>query len=199
MPGRFLGKFRGTVTDTRDPLGEGRIQVSVPEVLGEHASWALPCVPYAGPGVGLLAAPPVGTRVWVEFEAGSPDRPIWVGCFWGRGEYPTTVPAPAGVVLRIGEVTLVTVDPRAQGPAPVPAAADGTQTTELTLTGGQTVLWQGGQPALTVNREVASLTLANLAATLSATQDTVVLRNRDTSVALSATTVSINDGALEVS
>ena len=27
--------------------------------------------------------PPIGAGVWVEFEQGDPDYPIWVGCFWG--------------------------------------------------------------------------------------------------------------------
>ena len=36
--------------------------------------------------------PPVGANVWVEFEGGDPDYPIWSGCFWGTGE----VPALAG-------------------------------------------------------------------------------------------------------
>jgi hypothetical protein len=71
----------------------GRIQVKVPTVLGQGTlSWAMPCVPYAGPGVGFFAIPPVGANVWVEFEGGDPDYPIWSGCFWGLGEVPV-VPA----------------------------------------------------------------------------------------------------------
>jgi uncharacterized protein involved in type VI secretion and phage assembly len=27
--------------------------------------------------------PIIGSGVWVEFEQGDPDQPIWVGCFWG--------------------------------------------------------------------------------------------------------------------
>jgi Type VI secretion system/phage-baseplate injector OB domain len=89
----FFGKYRGKVENNVDPMQQGRVQVSVPAVLGEgRLSWAMPCVPYAGSGVGLFAVPPVGANVWVEFEGGDPDYPILGGCFWGMGEAPA---APA--------------------------------------------------------------------------------------------------------
>lgn len=83
---KFFGKYRGRVRDNLDPLGRGRLRVQVPQVLGDVEVWALPCVPFAGDGVGFFAMPPTGTGVWVEFEAGDPSFPIWVGCFWGDGE-----------------------------------------------------------------------------------------------------------------
>ena len=81
---QFFGKYRGKVENNIDPMMLGRVQVSVPAVLGSgQLSWAMPCAPFAGPGVGLFTVPPVGANVWVEFEAGDPDYPIWSGCFWG--------------------------------------------------------------------------------------------------------------------
>jgi hypothetical protein len=81
---QYFGKYRGTVANNVDPMLMGRVQVSVPTVLGSGSlSWAMPCVPYAGPGVGWFAIPPNGANVWVEFEGGDPDFPIWAGCFWG--------------------------------------------------------------------------------------------------------------------
>jgi hypothetical protein len=86
---QFFGKYRGTVASNLDPMQQGRIQVRVPAVLGDgRMSWAMPCVPYAGSGVGFFAVPPVGANIWVEFEGGDPDYPIWSGCFWGLGEVP---------------------------------------------------------------------------------------------------------------
>jgi hypothetical protein len=74
----FFGKFRGTVTANQDPLMRGRIQALVPEVTGPEATgWALPCAP-----AGFFAVPAVGAGVWIEFEQGDPDRPIWTGCWW---------------------------------------------------------------------------------------------------------------------
>jgi hypothetical protein len=84
-----FGKYRGQVENNVDPLQMGRLQVSVPAVLGSGTlSWAMPCVPYAGSGVGFFAIPAVGANVWVEFEGGDTDYPIWSGCFWGAGEAP---------------------------------------------------------------------------------------------------------------
>lgn len=84
--GRFFGKYRGLVEDNKDPLKRGRLLVRVPAVMGEQRIWAMPCAPYAGDQVGFFAMPKVGTGVWVEFEAGDPSYPIWVGCFWGDGQ-----------------------------------------------------------------------------------------------------------------
>lgn len=87
---RHYGKYRGTVTDNKDPRNQGRIKVQVPEILGEvDSGWALPCAPYAGDKSGVYTVPPVAAGVWVEFEAGDVSRPIWVGCWWGNGKVPT--------------------------------------------------------------------------------------------------------------
>lgn len=86
---QFFGKYRGKVTTSKDPLHLGRVQVQVPAVFGEDRnSWAMPCTPYAGKDIGLFMVPPIGTNIWVEFEGGDPDYPIWTGCFWGRDELP---------------------------------------------------------------------------------------------------------------
>ena len=107
----YFGKYRGTVANNIDPLMEGRLQVSVPAVLGDgRLSWAMPCVPYAGPSVGFFAIPPVGANVWVEFEAGDTDRPIWAGCFWGTGECPATPAVPQMKVFFTDAIKLTLSD-----------------------------------------------------------------------------------------
>jgi hypothetical protein len=86
---RFFGKYRGKVAGNQDPLRLGRIQVSVPAIYGDNrTNWALPCSPYAGKDFGWFAIPAIGSNIWVEFEAGDPDYPIWVGGFWGTDELP---------------------------------------------------------------------------------------------------------------
>ncbi len=90
---RVYGKYRGIVMNNVDPLGLGRIQATVPEVLGEiPTGWATPCAPTGGFIAGLLSVPMVGTGVWIEFEAGDVSRPIWTGGYWGAGEVPVTPP-----------------------------------------------------------------------------------------------------------
>jgi hypothetical protein len=108
---RFFGKYRGKVENNLDPLQQGRVQVSVPAILGEgRLSWAMPCVPYAGSGVGFFAVPPVGANVWVEFEGGDTDYPILSGCFWGTGEVPVKPAAAQTKVLKTDGITLTLND-----------------------------------------------------------------------------------------
>jgi hypothetical protein len=82
----FFGKYRGIVEKNFDPFGRGRLLVKVPAIFNEDTVWALPCTPYAGPGVGLFAIPPEKAHVWIEFECGDPKLAIWSGCFWDEGE-----------------------------------------------------------------------------------------------------------------
>jgi hypothetical protein len=81
---KFFGKYRGTVINNIDPEQIGRIQAIVPAVSNVvPTSWAMPCVPFAGKSEGFFAVPQIGSGVWIEFEGGDPDKPIWVGGFWG--------------------------------------------------------------------------------------------------------------------
>ena len=110
MTGQFLGKFRGVVTDNSDPLFLGRVRARVQDVLGENDSgWALPSLPYAGKGVGLFLVPPVDASVWIEFEHGDPDYPIWTGCFWSQGELPAT-PAVAEMKVLKTDAGTITIN-----------------------------------------------------------------------------------------
>ena len=108
---QYFGNYRGKVENNLDPMQMGRVQVSVPAVLGSgKLSWAMPCAPYAGPGVGFFTVPPVGANVWVEFEGGDTDYPILSGCFWGVGEVPA-LPAVAQMkVLKTDGITLILSD-----------------------------------------------------------------------------------------
>jgi uncharacterized protein involved in type VI secretion and phage assembly len=100
------GKYRGVVLNNVDPMQQGRLQVQVPDVTGlSPASWAMPCVPIAGIQTGMVALPIPGSGVWVEFEQGDPDHPIWTGCFWGSAaEVPAlalaTPPAVPAITLQ---------------------------------------------------------------------------------------------------
>lgn len=106
----FFGKYRGKVENNADPDLSGRIQVTAPAVLGDAVVWALPCAPFAGPGVGFFAMPPVGANVWVEFEGGDPEYPIWSGCFWSVNDLPATMAIPSMKVLKTDTVTLTLND-----------------------------------------------------------------------------------------
>jgi hypothetical protein len=96
---RYYGKYRGTVIENLDPQQVGRVLLQCPDVLGETpSSWAMPCVPAAGIQGGMFIVPPIGSQVWVEFEQGNPDYPIWTGGFWGLvADVPALATAPPAI------------------------------------------------------------------------------------------------------
>ena len=107
------------MADNADPLLRGRVRVTVPAVLGEEASgWAEPAAPFSGDGVGQFTLPPVGAGVWVEFEAGDPDYPIWTGGWWAAGQPPAAETGRSGLpglkVIRGVSGLLVALDDDAQ-------------------------------------------------------------------------------------
>lgn len=115
---KVYGKYRGLVLNNVDPLQKGRIQVQVPDVLGLGiSSWAMPCMPMAGIQAGVYVVPPIGAGVWVEFEGGNRDYPIWAGGFWGSAaEVPAlalapSIPASPNIVLQTtGQNSVVVSD-----------------------------------------------------------------------------------------
>jgi len=93
---RFYGKYKGTVRDNADPERRGRLRVEVPAVQGRNeTTWAEACLPLSGTALssmGVFCVPPKDAPVWVEFEAGDPEKPIWSGC---RFSAQAEVPRPA--------------------------------------------------------------------------------------------------------
>jgi uncharacterized protein involved in type VI secretion and phage assembly len=118
-PKQYFGKYRGTVVNNIDPELRGRMLIMVPDVLGlVPSTWAEPCVPLAGPigpPMGSYFVPPIGTGVWVEFEQGDPNFPIWTGCRFNTAGVPTLahagLPISPNIVLQTaGQNTLVISD-----------------------------------------------------------------------------------------
>ncbi|MFM0053344.1 phage baseplate assembly protein V [Caballeronia grimmiae] len=92
----LYGKYRGTVVNNVDPMQIGRIQVMVADLAGlVPGTWAMPCLPSAGINTGVFTVPMIGSGVWIEFERGDPDYPVWVGGYWGSA---AEVPALAHAV-----------------------------------------------------------------------------------------------------
>ncbi|HVR34864.1 MAG TPA: phage baseplate assembly protein V [Methylomirabilota bacterium] len=117
MSDRYYGKYRGMVINNVDPMQIGRVQVQVPDVAGLiPGSWAMPCLPFTGKQMGLWAIPQIGTGVWIEFEQGNPDFPIWSGCWFGSAaEVPALALAappaiPNFVIQTQGQNTLMLSD-----------------------------------------------------------------------------------------
>lgn len=164
---RHLGKYRGTVVNNVDPMAIGRIQVQVPDVLGDAtSSWAMPCFPIAGPGMGQYHLPPKGGGVWVEFEQGDPSYPIWSGCWYGSAaEVPSdanTDPNSPNVVLQTpGRRTVVLSDqPGGQGitlkhPSGASIVIDDSG---IHISNGQGAVISLVGPTVTINQDALSVT-----------------------------------------
>ena len=110
LSSRFFGKYRGTVVDV--DASTLQIKAEVPAVPGRRVTgWCMPCVPYAGPNVGIAFLPEIGSGVWIEFEAGDVSFPIWSGCYWHEGETPSaatsTAKATSSTIWRSRAITLV--------------------------------------------------------------------------------------------
>jgi hypothetical protein len=80
------------VIENIDELKLGRVLVSAPQALAMEEKWAMPSAPAAGDQAGVFIVPPIGSAVWVEFEDGDPDYPVWTGGFWREGEFPAAGP-----------------------------------------------------------------------------------------------------------
>lgn len=135
---RYYGKYRGTVVDNHDLEQRGRILATVPDVQGlVPTTWAHPCVPMAGKQQGAFLLPQIGSAVWIEFEQGNPNHPIWIGGFWGVfAEVPSSAlmpPLPGGDNI-VFQTTLqhaviisdaLPLPVQALPPAPAPAGTGG--------------------------------------------------------------------------
>lgn len=87
-PGGFFGPYRGIVTNTTDPVGQNRVKAVVPQLFGNASTetdWALPCVP-----ANFAAIPQPGQGVWIMFEGGDINYPVWMGVWQGT----TSTPSP---------------------------------------------------------------------------------------------------------
>jgi len=130
--GRFFGKHRGTVTDNNDPEKLGRLMALVPSVMGEvPVGWALPTFPFTGDGCGHVMLPAVGAMVWIEFEAGNLDFPIWSGGFFLSGQRPSPDATGAHVIVTQGGHKVVLDDDGGN----VTIEHSGGAKIEMTLTG----------------------------------------------------------------
>lgn len=165
---RYYGKHQGTVLNNVDPEQRGRIQVQVPGVVGASVStWALPCVPFAGIQTGVFYFPPLGSSVWVEFEGGDIEHPIWVGGFWTNpAEVPVLAAGPPAVqrfvVSLLAQTTLVVSDV----PGPTGGFLLKTKSgamlmineTGITLSNGQGAVISMVGPTVTINGTALAIT-----------------------------------------
>jgi len=181
QPRKYYGKYRGVVVDNLDPLGIARVIATCPALATSTLSWALPALPWGGADTGTFIVPPVGTGVWIEFEQGDIDYPIWTGCYWSVAE---EVPSQAkallfqpGIVIQGPFLNSLVLGPGDTGTGGVSLRC-GDVSLEMSALGG--IVLTSGTATITV--QVGSIEISNGVA----------------SIALDGPLVTVNDGALEV-
>jgi uncharacterized protein involved in type VI secretion and phage assembly len=165
---RFYGKYRGTVVSNIDVENRNRILVQVPAVLGPGvASWALPCVPFAGIQTGVFYFPPPLSSVWIEFEGGDIDFPIWVGGFWQNpAEVPVLAAGPPAIQRFVMSLLAQTTFVMSDAPGPTGGFILKTKTgamltineVGITLNNGQGAVIAMIGPTVTINGAALAIT-----------------------------------------
>jgi uncharacterized protein involved in type VI secretion and phage assembly len=154
---RYFGKYRGIIEEV--DAKTMRVKATVPAVLGGDSSvWCMACVPYAGKGVGFCFLPEPGAGVWIEFERGDVEFPIWTGCFWFQDEVPDDAKEAVRVIVTASGAKLIFDDDAGE--------------IRIEDANGASIVFDSS--GVTTKRDASS-------------------------VAVSSSSVSVNDGALEVS
>lgn len=204
----YYGKYRGKVVNNVDPMMLGRIIPLVPAVSEFPLGWALPCTPYAGPQVGFFALPPVSANVWIEFEEGDPNHPIWSGAFWGDGEVPAQPAVPTTKVLKTetmslemnnltSELKLELTTPSGQFSLVQNASGIELSSNAVTIKIGlDQIELTNGPSQITVSPE--GVTAASAGASSEVTPDSVSLKNGGASVDIAPASISLKNGAASV-
>lgn len=182
MNNTFYGKYRGIVTDNKDPLMIGRVRAKVPDVMGDQESgWAMPCAPFGGKATGFFALPVTDAGVWIEFEHGDPDYPIWSGCWWGSSaEMPPVLLSPPykKVMLMTEGGHSILLD-------------------DSSGAGGITLETSGGQKIIANGQGVTLETSGGQKIVINST-GIEITNGQGAIIKMSGSQVSINNGALEV-
>jgi hypothetical protein len=159
----FYGKYRGTVADISDPENLCRIRANVPAVLHDKVSqWAMPALPFAGDGHGLVMLPRIGDGVWIEFEGGDLRFPIWSGGWFANNQRPQPHGERARVIVSDRGHQVVLDD---EGNSIRIRHASGP---EITMSGSSIVLSVGGSELkitgskISLNRGLVEVTTAGV-------------------------------------
>jgi phage baseplate assembly protein V len=110
---RIHGVALAVVTDSVDPLGEGRVQLRLPWLPGAEP-WARVAAPAAGSKRGFWLIPQTGDEVLVAFDGGDVNSPYVIGSLWNGSDKPpaasprdavnkTILHTPAGHVIELDD------------------------------------------------------------------------------------------------
>lgn len=88
--GRYYSYYRARVVDNKDPEFRGRIKVNCPYIDPNTnlPQWVLPMSPYAGKDHGYFFVPEIDEGVYITFEHGHKDYPLYAFQWWIKGAMP---------------------------------------------------------------------------------------------------------------
>jgi uncharacterized protein involved in type VI secretion and phage assembly len=110
---------------------------------------------------GFYVVPAIGSGVWIEYEQGDPDYPIWTGCFWGSSAElpPMALAGTPGLQQLVIQTVTQNMLMISDTPGPTGGILLKTATgamisindTGITITNGQGATIQMTGPSVTVN------------------------------------------------
>jgi len=88
--GRYYSSYRAFVYDNKDPENLNRLQLLVPHLNPSlpDKTWAYQKNNFSGKGYGIHMLPKKGDLVWVEYEYGDLDYPVWSFGHFGESDKP---------------------------------------------------------------------------------------------------------------
>lgn len=109
--GVYYGTYRAVVVDNNDPTKQGKLKIRCDIVHGDATCevWAWPVSPWASSDCGMWVIPDKGDSIYVMFDHGRADAPLWFGGWWGSNE-PTEDMTLKKVVLATKEGMKVVLD-----------------------------------------------------------------------------------------
>lgn len=207
--GKYYGKYSGLAANDPKADAEGRISVHVPAIFGATTEvTARPSMPY-----GHFYLPDPGAPLWIEFEAGDTDYPIWSGAWYATGTAPPetqsepqshrVIRTPSGHVIELSdEDGAEKVIIRHKDNAFVALQPDGSVVVSNNTGANLFLNADGGEATLTGEQgHMVSLTQSGIVAVNDA--GTVVELNGDTAtilatnIVLSGTSVALGANAME--
>lgn len=202
MTDTLTGVVIGLITDVQDPLGQGRVQISLPWLSDDPHGWAPVASPMAGDNRGYWFMPEVGDEALVVFLQGDGDHPYVVG-FLHNGVDKPPVSGIDEHVRRVRSVAghVVDLDDRSgQEKVHVRTAGgnvldlrDSDATIQLTTNGGQQVTLQDSPAQIELTTDTGTtVTLTDLPSEVRvSTVGGVSLSISDTGVTLTAATAPV--------
>jgi hypothetical protein len=159
----------------------------------------MPCTPYGGDGVGFYAIPPIGANVWIEFEGGNVNFPIWAGCFWAEGETPTVdgePPNPLIKTLKTASMTFTLDDTPDVGGASL-ACSPAAVATPLKMTFNSLGVKIDASPAILEMLTKTGVTLTFPPGVISITETGVEVSVTDSIVSITEAEISLAAATIE--